>query len=107
MTATCKTPGCDGRMDDGEGQDGYCGNCADRRARPAVSDDVKDALRVLSLSIVTAVNRITGDQDSITMHEDHQQEVIDEVLRDVVHYVRTADRELWEFMDFAEEAPEP
>lgn len=27
----CATPDCDGAMDDGEGFDGYCGNCADRR----------------------------------------------------------------------------
>lgn len=26
----CATEGCDGSMDDGEGEDGYCGNCADR-----------------------------------------------------------------------------
>jgi hypothetical protein len=26
----CSTEGCTGRMDDGEGYDGYCGNCADR-----------------------------------------------------------------------------
>lgn len=29
--AHCQTDGCDGRMNDGEGYDGYCGNCADRR----------------------------------------------------------------------------
>ena len=29
----CKTPGCDGDPNDGEGWEGYCGNCADRRSR--------------------------------------------------------------------------
>src|SRR5262245_57027269 len=28
-TATCRTEGCDGDPDDGEGWDGYCGDCAD------------------------------------------------------------------------------
>jgi hypothetical protein len=28
--APCRTPGCDGDPDDGEGWDGYCGTCADR-----------------------------------------------------------------------------
>lgn len=27
---SCDTPACDGRLDDGEGYDGYCGNCADQ-----------------------------------------------------------------------------
>ena len=27
---TCISDGCDERSDDGEGYDGYCGNCADR-----------------------------------------------------------------------------
>ena len=27
---TCAAEGCDERNDDGEGYDGYCGNCADR-----------------------------------------------------------------------------
>ncbi len=26
----CRTPGCDGDPNDGEGWDGFCGNCADR-----------------------------------------------------------------------------
>jgi len=30
-SAGCRTDGCSGRMGDGEGYDGYCGNCADRR----------------------------------------------------------------------------
>lgn len=29
----CLTPLCDGNTDDGEGFDGYCGNCADRREK--------------------------------------------------------------------------
>lgn len=28
---TCRTPNCDGPMNDGEGWNGYCGNCADKR----------------------------------------------------------------------------
>ncbi|WNV90287.1 hypothetical protein [Umezawaea sp. Da 62-37] len=28
--APCRTEDCDGDPDDGEGWDGYCGNCADR-----------------------------------------------------------------------------
>lgn len=28
----CRTEECDGKTDDGEGYDGYCGNCADRGA---------------------------------------------------------------------------
>lgn len=28
---TCRTDGCDGDPSDGEGWDGYCGNCADVR----------------------------------------------------------------------------
>lgn len=31
--SSCATEGCDGAIDDGEGYDGYCGNCADRRER--------------------------------------------------------------------------
>ena len=27
---TCISDGCEERSDDGEGYDGYCGNCADR-----------------------------------------------------------------------------
>ncbi|HIV77298.1 MAG TPA: hypothetical protein H9899_07220 [Candidatus Sphingomonas excrementigallinarum] len=29
--AACRTEGCDGDPDDGEGFDGFCGNCADRQ----------------------------------------------------------------------------
>lgn len=29
----CRTPRCDGDPDNGEGWDGFCGNCADRIAR--------------------------------------------------------------------------
>lgn len=31
--ASCKTLGCDGDPSDGEGWDGYCGICADRRSK--------------------------------------------------------------------------
>ena len=30
MTDKCRTPKCDGDPNDGEGWDGFCGNCADR-----------------------------------------------------------------------------
>lgn len=33
----CRTEGCDGDPDDGEGEDGYCGNCAD-----AIANDKAD-----------------------------------------------------------------
>lgn len=29
--ARCRTPGCDGDPNDGEGWDGFCGNCADKQ----------------------------------------------------------------------------
>jgi hypothetical protein len=34
----CMTKGCMEAMDDGEGYDGYCGNCADKRERRGVYD---------------------------------------------------------------------
>ncbi|WP_034271096.1 hypothetical protein [Haloechinothrix halophila] len=36
--ARCRTAGCDGDSDDGEGWDGYCGNCADRREARRATD---------------------------------------------------------------------
>jgi hypothetical protein len=36
--ARCRTVGCDGDPDDGEGWDGYCGNCADRREARQATD---------------------------------------------------------------------
>lgn len=32
LAETCRSADCDASLDDGEGQDGYCGNCADRLA---------------------------------------------------------------------------
>jgi hypothetical protein len=40
-SATCATEDCDDTLDDGEGWNGYCGNCADR-IYAAECDDVYD-----------------------------------------------------------------
>jgi len=46
--APCRTDGCDGDPDDGEGWDGFCGNCADA-IQERYDDEHEDETREANL----------------------------------------------------------
>lgn len=55
----CDTPGCDGRTDDGEGWDGYCGNCADKKQ--AAADDTIDDDDAAAVVLCVVCHQEIGD----------------------------------------------